>query len=77
MTNRPRRSGATQTFAVPDKDGIHDNSPASIAPLEEEFEPVKDTNSPSFPDNDINETLAAFFYNVDSDSEARGSLFVV
>ncbi|CAG5137353.1 uncharacterized protein ALTATR162_LOCUS72 [Alternaria atra] len=70
MTNRPRRSGATQTFAVPDEDDIYDNSPASIALLEEEFGPVEDTNSPSFSDNNIDETLAAFFYDADSNSNS-------
>jgi hypothetical protein len=71
MANRPRRSGATQTFAVPDEDDIYDDSPASIALLKEESEPVEDTNSPSFPDNDINETLAAFFYDVNSNSNSN------
>jgi hypothetical protein len=70
MTNRPWRSGATQKFAVPDEDDIYNDSPASIALLEEEFEPVEDTNSPSFPDNTINETLAAFFYDADSNSNS-------
>jgi hypothetical protein len=51
MANRPRRSGAIQTFAVPDEDDIYDDLPASIAPLEEEFEPIEDTNSPSLPDD--------------------------
>ena len=70
MANRPRRSGATQTFAVPDEDDIYDNWPASITSLEEEFEPVEDTNSPSFPDNDINETLAAYSYDGNSNSNS-------
>ncbi|CAG5180852.1 uncharacterized protein ALTATR162_LOCUS9469 [Alternaria atra] len=70
MTNRPRRSGATQTFAVPDEDDIYNNSPASITLLEEEFRPVEDTNSPSFSDNNINETLAAFFYDANSNSNS-------
>ncbi|KAF2034789.1 hypothetical protein EK21DRAFT_85344 [Setomelanomma holmii] len=65
-----QRSGATQTFTIPNKDDIYDNSPALIALLEEEFEPVEDNNSPSFPDNDINKTLAAFFYNDDSNSNS-------
>jgi hypothetical protein len=56
MANRPRRSGAKQTFAVPNKDNIYNDSPALTAPLEEEVKPVEDTNNPSFPDNDINET---------------------
>jgi hypothetical protein len=73
MANRPRRSGAIQTFAVPDEDDIYDDSPASIAPLEEEIEPMIDTNSPSFSDNNINEILAAFFNDVDSDSETRAA----
>jgi hypothetical protein len=42
MANRPRRSGAIQTFAVPDEDDIYDDLPASIAPLEEEIEPMND-----------------------------------
>jgi hypothetical protein len=70
MTNRPRRSGATQTFAVPDEDDIYNNSPGSIALLEEEFKPVEDTNSPNFPNNTINETPAAFFYDSDSNSNS-------
>jgi hypothetical protein len=70
MTNRPWRSGATQTFAVPDEDDIYNDSPASIALLEEEFKPVEDTNSPSFPDNTINKTAAAFFYDSDSNSNS-------
>jgi hypothetical protein len=70
MANRPRSSGATQTFAVPDEDDIYDHSPASITLLEEEFEPVEDTNSPSFPNNDINETLAAYFYDGNSNSNS-------
>ena len=61
MAHRPRRSGATQTFAIPDEDDIYNDSSASIALLEEEFEPVEDTNSPSFPNNHMNKTLAAFF----------------
>jgi hypothetical protein len=39
-----------------------------IALLEEEFEPVEDSNSPTFPNNDMNETLAAFFYDADSNN---------
>jgi hypothetical protein len=70
MTNRLRRSGATQTFAVPDDDNIYNDSPALIAQLEEEFKPVEDINSPSFPDNNINETLAAFFYDINSNSNS-------
>ena len=70
MTNRPRRSGATQTFAVPDEDDIYDDSPASTAQLEEEFKPVEDIDSPSFPNNNINETLAAFFYDINSNSNS-------
>jgi hypothetical protein len=68
MAYRPRRSGATQTFAVPNKDNIYNNLLASIALLEEEFKPVEDSNSPSFPNNNINETLAAFFYNANSNN---------
>ena len=68
MAYRPRRSGATQIFAIPDEDDIYNNSPASIAPLQEEFEPVEDTNSPSFPNDNMNETLAAFVYDADSDN---------
>jgi hypothetical protein len=33
MADRPRRSGFTQTFTVPDEDDIYDN--LSIAPLED------------------------------------------
>lgn len=66
MANRPRRSSATQASAVPDEDDLYNNSPASIALLEEEFEPVGDTNSPSFP---TNKTLAAFFNNANSNND--------
>lgn len=68
MTNRPRRSGATLTFAVPDEDDIYDDSPASIAQLEEEFMPVEDVDISSFPEYNINETLAAFFYDINGNS---------
>jgi hypothetical protein len=70
MAYRPQRSGATQTFAVPDEDNIYNDSPASIVLLEKEFKPVKDTNSPSFPNNNMNETLAAFFYNANSNNNS-------
>jgi len=70
MANRPQRSGATQTFAVPDEDKIYNDSPVSIALLEEEFEPVEDPNSPSFPNNNMNETLAAFFFDANSNNNS-------
>ena len=69
MTNRQRRSGATQTFAVPDEDDIYNDSLASIAQLEGEFKPVEDINSPSF-HNNIDKTLAAFFYDINSNSNS-------
>jgi hypothetical protein len=55
MANRPRRSGLTQTFAVPNEDDIYDD--ASIAQLDESG-PTEDTDSSGL--HDISETLAAF-----------------
>lgn len=39
--------------------------------MDEEFEPVENTNSPSFSDHHINETLAAFFDDDDSISNSN------
>jgi hypothetical protein len=55
MANRPRRSGLTQTFAVPNEDDIYDD--ASIAQLDESG-PTEDTDSSGL--HEISETLAAF-----------------
>lgn len=52
MASRPRRSGLTQTFAIPNEDDIYDD--ASIAPLDESGS-TEDTDSPGL--HDISETL--------------------
>jgi hypothetical protein len=64
MANRPKRSRLTQTFAVPDKDNIYDN--ALIAPLDESGT-AEDTDDTSL--IDINETIATFLNNADSQSQ--------
>jgi hypothetical protein len=63
MANRPRRSRLTQTFAVPNEDNIYDN--ASIAPLDESGT-AEDTDNTSL--IDINERIAAFLNDADSQS---------
>jgi hypothetical protein len=73
MTNRPQRSGLTQTFAIPHEDDIYED--ASIAPLDESG-PTKDTDSSGL--HDISETLAAFLADtktptIDSQSTAPPS----
>jgi hypothetical protein len=73
MVNRPRRSGLTQTFAIPHEDDIYED--ASIASLDE-LGPTKDTDSPGL--HDISETLAAFLDDantptIDSQSTAPPS----
>jgi hypothetical protein len=73
MTNRPQRSGLTQTFAIPHEDDIYED--ASIAPLDESG-PTKDTDSSGL--HDISETLAAFLADtktptIDSQSTALPS----
>jgi hypothetical protein len=59
MADRLRRSGLTQTFAVPSKEDICDdetsNPPAFIEQSEQEYEPPEEDSYP-----DIDETLAAF-----------------
>ena len=57
MANRPRRSGLTQRFAVPDEDDIYDNP--SIVPLEDVPGPAEETDT--FGLYKTNETIAAFF----------------
>jgi hypothetical protein len=64
MANRPRRSRLTQTFAVPDEDDIYDN--ASITPLDESGT-AEDTDNTSL--IDINERIAAFLNDADSQSQ--------
>ena len=59
MASRSRRSGLTQTFAVPDEDDIYDN--ASITPLEDAPRPAEETGTSSL--HDINETIAAVSNN--------------
>ncbi|KAI0616173.1 hypothetical protein TUN199_11839, partial [Pyrenophora tritici-repentis] len=65
MTNRPRRSRLTQTFVIPDEDDIYDD--ASIAPLDETGA-AEDTENTSL--IDINETIAAFLNDADSQSQS-------
>jgi hypothetical protein len=65
MANHPRRSCLTQTFAVPDEDDIYDD--ASIAPLDESGT-AEDTDNTSL--IDINETIAAFLNNTNSQSQS-------
>jgi hypothetical protein len=70
MTNRPRRSGLTQTFAIPHKDHIYED--ASITSLDE-LGPTKDTDSPGL--YDISETLTAFLNDANTltiDSQSTG-----
>jgi hypothetical protein len=59
MADRLRRSGLTQTFAVPSEEDIYDdgtsNPPAFIEQSEQEYEPPEEDSYP-----DIDETLAAF-----------------
>jgi hypothetical protein len=59
MANRLRRSGLTQTFAIPSEEDIYDdetsNPPAFIEQSEQEYEPLEEDSYP-----DIDETLAAF-----------------
>jgi hypothetical protein len=56
MADRPRRSGLTQTFAVPDEDDIYDDP--SIAPLEDAPGHTEETNASSL--YNTNETITAF-----------------
>jgi hypothetical protein len=59
MADRLRRSGLTQTFAVPSEEDIYDdetsNPLAFIEQSEQEYEPPEEDSYP-----DIDETLAAF-----------------
>jgi hypothetical protein len=59
MADRLRRSGLTQTFAVPSEEDIYDdeisNPPAFIEQSEQEYEPPEGDSYP-----DIDKTLAAF-----------------
>jgi hypothetical protein len=59
MANRLRRSGLTQTFAIPSEEDIYDdetsNPPAFIEQSEQEYEPLGEDSYP-----DIDETLATF-----------------
>jgi hypothetical protein len=68
VANRPSRSRLTQAFAVPDEDDIYDD--ASIAPLDE-------TGTAEATDNnsliDINETIAAFLHDADSQSQSTAT----
>jgi hypothetical protein len=57
MADRPRLSGLTQTFAVPDEDDVYDDP--SIAPLEDAPGPAEDTDNSGL--YNTNETIAAFF----------------
>lgn len=57
MADRPRRSGLTQRFAVPDEDDIYDDP--SIVPLEDVPGPAEETDT--FGLYKTNETIAAFF----------------
>jgi hypothetical protein len=57
MANRPRRSGLTQTSAVPDEDDIDDDP--SIAPLEDAPGPTEETDTLGIYNTD--ETIAMFF----------------
>jgi hypothetical protein len=57
MADRPRRSGFTQTFTIPDEDDIYDN--LSIALLEDAPGPAEETDTSSL--YNTNETIAAFF----------------
>ncbi|KAF2628304.1 hypothetical protein BU25DRAFT_458144 [Macroventuria anomochaeta] len=69
MANCPRRSHLTQTFVVPDEDDIYDD--ASIAPLDE-TRTAEDTDNTSL--IDINETIATFLTNADSQSQSTAPL---
>jgi hypothetical protein len=59
MANCLRRSGLTQTFAVPFEEDIYDdetnNPPAFTEQLEQEYEPLEEDSYP-----DVDETLATF-----------------
>jgi hypothetical protein len=59
MANRLRRSGLTQTFAIPSEEDIYDdetsNPPAFTEQSEQEYEPLEEDSYPN-----IDETLAAF-----------------
>jgi hypothetical protein len=57
MADRPRRSGLTQTFAVPDEDDIYDDP--SIAPLEDAPGPAEETDTSDLYNTE--ETITAFF----------------
>jgi hypothetical protein len=57
MADRPRRSGLTQTFAVPDEDDIYDDP--SIAPLEDALGPTEETDTSGLYNTE--ETIPAFF----------------
>ena len=57
MASRPRRSGLTQTFAVPDEDDIYDDPP--IAPLEDALGPTEETDTSGL--YNTGETITAFF----------------
>jgi hypothetical protein len=56
MADRPRRSGLTQIFAVPDEDDIYDNP--SIVPLEDAPGYTEETNASSL--YNTNEIITAF-----------------
>jgi hypothetical protein len=59
MANRLRRSGLTQTFAIPSKEDIYDNEtnnpPTFTEQSEQEYEPPEEDSYP-----DVDETLATF-----------------
>jgi hypothetical protein len=57
MADRLRRSGPTQTFAVPDEDDIYDD--LSIAPLEDALGPTEETDTSGL--YNTSETITAFF----------------
>jgi hypothetical protein len=57
MADQPRRSGLTQTSAVPDEDVIYHDP--SIAPLEDSLGPAEETDTLGLYNTD--ETIAVFF----------------
>lgn len=65
MTNRPRRSRLTQTFAALDKDDAYDND-ASIALLDN-LGNAEDTDNTSL--IDVNERIVAFLNDADTQSQ--------
>ena len=57
IVNRPRRSGPTQTFAVPKEDDIYDDP--SITPLEDALKRTEETDTSGL--YNAGETITAFF----------------